>query len=277
MCLVALAIDQHRRFPLVVAANRDEFFARGTSRMGWWSPAPGLPDVLSGRDLEFGGTWLGLTAAGRLALLTNVRNPARNDPEAPSRGAIVPLWLRGDLSREPFWARVARVGYNGFNVVAADFAGGEWLWASNANDMSPQRLAPGIHGLSNALLDTPWPKVARLKDRLRTAIEAGDSVDGLAASLFDALADPSLATDAELPRTGIALELERQLSAAFIRTPDGRYGTRCSTLVITERVDGRLVTHVVERSFAAQPGGALDTCVRLEDWPPQPGGLALRP
>jgi uncharacterized protein with NRDE domain len=268
MCLVALAIDQHRRFPLVVAANRDEFFARPASRLAWWSQQPGLPEVLSGRDLESGGTWLGLTAAGRMALLTNVRDPARNDPNAPSRGSIVPTWLRGDQPMDKFWMRTALLGYNGFNLIAADFARGECFWASNTQKL-PVRLERGVYGLSNAGLDTPWPKVTMLKSRLLAAVEGSDSVEGLADRLFAALADRALAADEELPSTGIPVELERYLSAAFIRTPDQRYGTRCSTLVITERVNKRLVTHVLERSFNPGPGLALLRRSTLKDWPPR--------
>lgn len=268
MCLVALAIDQHRRFPLVIAANRDEFFARPASRLAWWSQEPGLPEVLSGRDLESGGTWLGLTAAGRLALLTNVRNPASNDPKAPSRGAIVPTWLRGDVAMDKFWMRTALSGYNGFNLIAADFARGECFWASNTHGL-PVRLERGVYGLSNGALDTPWPKVTQLKSRLQAAVEGSDSVDALADRLFAALADRTLAADTELPATGIPLELERYLSAAFIRTPDHRYGTRCSTLVITERVNKRLVTHVLERTFNPGPGLALLRRSTLRDWPPR--------
>lgn len=268
MCLVALAIDQHRRFPLVVAANRDEFFARPAARLAWWSQEPGLPEVLSGRDLESGGTWLGLTATGRMALLTNVRNPAHNDPKAPSRGAIVPMWLRGDLPMDRFWMRAALTGYNGFNLIAADFALGECFWASNVQGL-PVRLERGLYGLSNGGLDTPWPKVSMLKSRLLASVESSDSVDALADRLFAALADRTLTADEELPNTGVPLELERHLSAAFIRTPDLRYGTRCSTLVITERVNKRLVTHVLERSFNPGPGLALLRRSMLKDWPPR--------
>lgn len=268
MCLVALAIDQHRRFPLVVAANRDEFFARPAARLAWWSQGAGLPDVLSGRDLQSGGTWLGLTAAGRFALLTNVRDPARNDPNAPSRGDLVPMWLRGDLPMDKFWMRSALTGYNGFNLVAADFARGECFWASNSQGL-PRRLERGVYGLSNGGLDTPWPKVTMLKSRLLAAVEGSESVDSLADRLFAALADRALAADEELPSTGVPLEVERYLSAAFIRTPDQRYGTRCSTLVITERVNKRLITHVLERSFNPGPGLALLRRSMLKDWPPR--------
>jgi uncharacterized protein with NRDE domain len=268
MCLVALAIDHSRRFPLVVAANRDEHFKRAAGRLAWWSPDAGGPAILGGRDLEAGGTWMGLTAEGRLALVTNVRDPARNDPAAPSRGRIVPDWLAGKERTDRFWMRTALSGYNGFNMLAFDFRQGECFYASN-DGCHPQRLERGIHGLSNASLDTPWPKVVALKSRLHNALESADSVDALAARLFEALGDRTEAPDDELPHTGIPLERERQLSAAFIRTPDVGYGTRCSTLVITEKVNRHLVTHVLERTFSATGGVALLRRSTLKDWPPR--------
>lgn len=267
MCLVALAIDHHRRFPLVVAANRDEFFRRPASRLAWWTPEAGGPAILSGRDLEHGGTWLGLTAEGRLAMITNIRDPRRNDPNAPSRGRIVPDWLAGRERTDRFWMRTALEGYNGFNLIAFDFRQGESFWAAN-NGSYPVRLERGVHGLSNATLDTPWPKVDALKRRLSESIESATSVDALSMQLFDALADRSEAPDDKLPETGVPLEVERRLSAAFIRTPDGAYGTRCSTLVITEKVNRHLVTHVLERSFSASGVALLRRSV-LRNWPPR--------
>jgi uncharacterized protein with NRDE domain len=268
MCLVALAIDQSRRFPLVLAANRDEFFKRPAARMGWWSPGPGLPDILGGRDLEAGGTWLGLTTQGRMALVTNVRNPEQNDPGAPSRGDIVPSWLAGDLSSDRFWMRTALAGHNGFNLIAADFRQGECFWASN-RDAHPTRLERGVYGLSNASLDTPWPKVTALKERMHAAIESADATDALASLLFDALADKQAAPDAQLPSTGVPREWEKLLSSAFIRSPDLAYGTRCSTIIVTERVNKKLVTHVFERTFNPTPGMALLRKSVLKDWPPR--------
>lgn len=268
MCLLALAFDQNARFPLVLAGNRDEYFERPTARLGWWSPGDGLPDILSGRDLRGGGSWLGLNADGRLALVTNVRRPGQQDPDAPSRGTIVPLWLRGDLPPDRYWARVALSGHNPFNLIAADFRRGDCYWASS-EQASPRRLERGLYGVSNAQLDTPWPKLQRLKLRLRDALSIATSADDLAALLFDALADRTIASDDELPHTGIGLERERWLSPAFIESPDGRYGTRCSTLVITERVNKRSITHVLERSFS--PGSKLAVLrrVELKDWPPR--------
>jgi uncharacterized protein with NRDE domain len=268
MCLAAIALDASRRFPLVVAANRDEFFGRPTARLGWWSAGDSSIDVLGGRDLQEGGTWLGLTVAGRMALLTNVRQPDRFDPLAPSRGEIVPLWLRGDLAADRFWSRVALSGYNGFNLIAADFVRGECFWASNQR-AHPMRLERGIYGVSNAELDTPWPKVTTLKERVGTALAAADSSAALAAALFNALADKTIAPDDRLPSTGVPIDRERLLSAAHIHVPDNSYGTRCSTLIITERLRRHCVTHVFERTFT--PGSELAPLREavLKDWPPR--------
>ena len=268
MCLLTLALDESRRFPLVVAANRDEFFARPAARLGWWTPEPGATQILGGRDLDAGGTWLGLSAEGRLGLLTNVRDPSRQDPSAPSRGRIVPEWLAARERVDQFWMRTALAGYNGFNLIAADFALGECYWASN-NGSHPQRLERGVYGLSNAGLDTPWPKVVALKARTREAVAESASIDELAARLFEALADRSVPGDSALPDTGIGLDKERMLAPAFIRSPDHAYGTRCSTLIITERVNRHNVTHVLERSFAPNGGMALLRRATLNHWPPR--------
>ena len=268
MCLVALAIDMDRRFPLVVAANRDEFYDRAASRLAWWNASSDAPAILGGRDLEAGGTWLGLTAAGRMGLLTNVRNPKRHDPAAPSRGRIVPDWLAAREPVDRFWMRTALAGYNGFNLIAADFVLGECYWASNTG-AHPQRLDRGIYGLSNAALDTPWPKVDTLKGQLAEALAQADSLDALARELFEVLGDRSAPPDAALPDTGVGLERERQLAPVFIRTPDGRYGTRCSTLIVTERVNRHNVTHVLERTHSLHGGVALLRRATLAHWPPR--------
>lgn len=268
MCLLALALDANRRFPLVVAANRDEFFVRPAARLAWWTPDGGGPAILAGRDLLAGGTWLGLTAAGRLAMLTNVRNPARNDPSAPSRGSIVPQWLSAQERPDRFWARVAMSGHNGFNLIAADFRLGTCMAASNVHG-NPRQLERGIYGLSNAHLDAPWPKVQALKSRMKEALTTASDVEQLADQLFAALADRSEAAEEELPQTGVSLELERQLSPAFIRTPDGQYGTRCSTLIISEKTKRQTITHVLERTFSASGGLALLRRSTLTHWPPR--------
>jgi uncharacterized protein with NRDE domain len=268
MCLVALAIDENRRFPLVIATNRDEFFDRPAARMGWWTPAEGGPEILAGRDLLAGGTWLGLTGSGRLALVTNVRRPFEPDLEAPSRGGIVPHWLRTELRPDQFWMQTSLSGYAPFNLIAADFRRGDCFWASNEHAI-PRRIERGVFGLSNAGLDTPWPKVTKLKSRLAEALKTAESVDTLSTQLFAALADRDMAPDDQLPSTGIARDRERLLSPAFIRTPDGAYGTRCSTIIITEKNKRQLVTHVFERTFTPGPGLALLRRTVLKDWPPR--------
>jgi uncharacterized protein with NRDE domain len=268
MCLVALAIDENRRFPLVIATNRDEFFERPAARMGWWTPAEGGPEILAGRDLQAGGTWLGMTASGRLALVTNVRRPQDTDPDAPSRGGIVPHWLRTELRPDQFWMQTSLSGYAPFNLIAADFRRGDCFWASNDHAI-PRRIERGIFGLSNAALDTPWPKVTKLKTRLGEALKTADSVDQLSSLLFTALADREVAPDDLLPATGIGRDRERVLSPAFIRTPDNGYGTRCATIIITEKIKRQLVTHVFERTFTAGPGLALLRRTVLKDWPPR--------
>ena len=266
MCLIGLALEQCRRFPLVVAANRDEFFARPATALQWWKPRDEGPLILAGRDLQGGGTWMGLTAQGRLAMLTNVRGRGPNDATAPSRGGIVTDWL---MAREPddqFWGRITHAGYNGFNLIAADFARGECFWAANDQAL-PQRLEGGLYGLSNAALDTPWPKVQALKAHLHTALQEARSGYALAGRLFAALADRGIAADTELPHTGVPLAWERRLSAAFIGAPDQRYGTRCSTVIITERGESdATLTHVIEHSFDAAGVLVMQRRFGLENW-----------
>ena len=271
MCLLALALGAHARFPIVVAANRDEFYARPTEPLGWWSPTAGAPLVLSGRDLEAGGTWMGLTATGRLAMLTNIRAPSQQDPDAESRGRIVTDWLTGSEDPETFWAHVESRRHNGFNLIAADASTGRWFWAANRG-IAPVPLEQGIHGLSNAELDTPWRKVVDLKRRLRESLDAADSVDALARDLFDALGDRSLVADAALPDTGMPKEIERQLSSAFVDMPARGYGTRCSTLLITERSDTGDRTHVLERTYSADRSARPRLRrTTVDAWPPAAG------
>ena len=276
MCLVALALDQSRRFPLVIAANRDEFFDRPTARLAWWQPGADAPAILGGRDLSAGGTWLGLTLAGRLAFVTNVRDPSQRDPAAPSRGEIVTRWLSGQQNADRFWTQTALSGYNGFNLVMADFQDGACYYATSLQTQ-PRRLERGLHAVSNGLLDEPWPKTEALRHRVHVALNRHAGLDGLIDELFSALADRHEYDDDALPSTGVPIEWERALSAAFSRTDDGRYGTRSSTLVITERVHKRLVTHVLERSFAAQGRGALLRHAVIRGWPPKYGSVAALP
>jgi uncharacterized protein with NRDE domain len=260
MCLVALALDVSERFPLVVVANRDEFFDRPSAPLEWWSPEGG-PLILGGRDLVAGGTWLGLTHAGRLALVTNVRDGSAIDLDAPSRGEIVLRWLRPDASFDALAARIAEGGYGGVNVIAADLARGECFHVSNRGGSTPTRLTPGIYGLSNASLDTPWPKVVTLKRRLEDALRSAESARALATSLRQALLDDRMEADDALPDTGVGLAHERILSAAFIRSP--AYGTRCSTVVIREKRHA----FVYEWSYNADADIIDEREVVIETWP----------
>jgi uncharacterized protein with NRDE domain len=268
MCLAVLALDESRRFPLVIAANRDEFFNRPAARLGWWNPAGDAPAILSGRDQKAGGTWMGLTAQGRMALVTNVRKPGAQDPNAPSRGELVPRWLRGDMRPDLYWPKVALTGYQPFNLIAADFRRGDCFYATSES-ACPTRLERGIFGLSNGSLDEPWPKVTRLKNKLRQSLDEAYDTESLARMLFEALSDKTIPADSKLPSTGVSIEVERMLSPAFIRSPDTSYGTRCSTLIITERVNKRLVTQVFERTFTAGPGLALLRRTEIKQWPPK--------
>lgn len=269
MCLVALAVRASERFPFVLASNRDEFYERAAAPLAWWTPEGGSLELLGGRDLRAGGTWLGLSRTGRLAFVTNVRDPSQMDPQARSRGELVTRWIEAspDTRAASWWDGIEAARYNGFNLIALDAARGELFWAGRDRDgaHAPRTLSRGVHGVSNAALDTPWPKVQRLKARVADAVAGADSLDALTGPLFDALADASLAPDAELPDTGVPRDVERWLSAAFIRSPDGRYGTRCSTVVVTERRADGLVTHVIERSHA--PGTPAERRESIADWP----------
>ena len=243
MCLILFAWDAHPDHALVVAANRDEFYGRPTAPAAFWDDAPG---VLAGRDLREGGTWLGVTRGGRFAAVTNVRDPAGYRVGAPSRGHLVSGFLRGGESAEGYVAALAPRAseHNGFNLLAGDHRS---LWWISSHAGGPRELVPGVYGLSNALLDTPWPKVVRGKDDLRAALAA--PADELEARLFASLARRDPVPDAMLPDTGVGVERERVLSSAFIASPD--YGTRCSTVLLAGR-GGEV--RLTERTFTPATG-----------------------
>lgn len=221
MCLIFLAWRAHRDYPLVVAANRDEFFARPTAVAEYW---PNAPQVLGGRDLEAGGTWMGVTRTGRFAALTNYRDPAQMRKDRPSRGGLVSGFLESKLTPEAYLEQIADLGRqcNGYNLLLSD--GDTLWWSSNVGNHS-KALGPGIYGVSNHLLDTPWPKVGAGKSALSTALDELPNEQGL----FDLLRDDLPHPDEHLPQTGVPLEWERLLSAAFVKSPE--YGTRSSTIV----------------------------------------------
>lgn len=237
MCLAVLALAAHPHFALVIAANRDEFHARPASAAHWWPQG-----FLAGRDQRAQGTWFGVSRHGRFAFVTNVREPGRNDAVAPTRGELVPRILGDSAEIANACDAVARDGarYNGFNIVAGDVS--SVFHVSNRRD-GIVGLQPGVHGISNAALDDPWPKVVRTRDALaRWCASGSDRFD----PLWTALADRQTAADEMLPATGLSRDRERLLSAAFIVDPS--YGTRASTiLAICHAGDA----HFVERSFAA--------------------------
>ena len=248
MCLVLIALDSHPDYSLIVAANRDEFYDRPTAAAAFWADAP---SVLAGRDLRAGGTWLGVDRRGRFAAVTNYRQGQR-EPVAPrSRGHLVSEYLTTGIDGRAHVERVQRDAalYNGFNLIAGDAHG---LFYFSNREGCAHALGAGIYGLSNHLLDTPWPKVTKGRDALTTLLAEGGTE--LVESLFALLADRRQAAADVLPRTGVSPDWERLLSSAFIASSD--YGTRSSTVVLVGR-DGAVV--FVERTFGSDgtPGGEV--------------------
>lgn len=253
MCLIALALNAHPRLSLVLVANRDEFHGRPSAPASFWDDCP---EIFGGRDLQRHGSWLAVARDGRWAAITNVRRMEVPDPEAPSRGDLVSRYLAGTLGAEAYGAALARSAerYAGFNLLAGDQRGGWYI--SNQPDFAMRPLSDGIHAVSNASLDTPWPKLRRLKEELARWCSAGETTT---AALFSALADRSVAADAELPDTGVGLSRERFLSSAFISSE--QYGTRCSS-VLTVDAAGSAVFH--ERRFGPQAAFIGETVERLQ-------------
>ncbi|NKF21964.1 NRDE family protein [Solimonas marina] len=253
MCLIALALDAHPRYSLVLAANRDEFHARPTAPASYWDDAP---QIFGGRDLQQHGGWLAVGSAGRWAAVTNVRRMEATDPAAPSRGQLVAGYLRGTQDAQRYGEALAASAsrYAGFNLLLGD-RNGVW-YLSNLPQFTMQRLEPGLHAVSNASLDTPWPKLVTLKSRLQQWCSDADTASD---TLFAALADPRPAADADLPETGVGLDRERFLSSAFISSP--AYGTRCST-VLTVDAGGHAAFH--ERRFGPQAAFVGETLEYLQ-------------
>lgn len=252
MCLILIGWQSHPDFPLVIAANRDEFYARRTRPAAWWGQAVSL---LGGQDEEAGGTWLGINRRGRVAMLTNVRAPDERNPHAPSRGLLVlsALQSAGPLMH---WARESErtaQSFNGFNMLVGEplpaparGIDAQLLYTSNRRPDASEgarALAPGIYGLSNGLLDTPWPKVTRAVGAFACQLAHSVNTD----ALLRLMANREIARDPELPNTGVPLDWERALSAIQIRAKG--YGTRATTIV-TVRRDGSVM--FLERSFSTE-------------------------
>jgi uncharacterized protein with NRDE domain len=259
MCLAVVALDAHPQYHVVIAANRDEFHARPAAPAHWWASG-----MLAGQDLVGGGAWFGVSRGGRWALVTNFREGIPRDPDAPSRGELVTGALLDSSPPLLGAASIARDGarYHGFNLLLGEIASRPYpsakerraIRASPPDDRSTAAyasnrasgaiaLSAGIHGLSNHLLDTPWPKLVRSKGRLAAAL-GGQALN--TAAVFALLADREPSDDTALPMTGVSREWERILSSAFIVSPE--YGTRCSTVFTLGR-DGS--ANFVERSFDA--------------------------
>lgn len=227
MCLITFAFNVDPQYPLLLAANRDEFHARPAAKMGWWADRP---NVLAGRDLREGGSWLGVSRSGRAAAVTNVRIPSdMSEKRDRSRGALIADYLSSSLSADEFVESLQREAaeYGAFNLLLYAHEDRSLRYVSNVPAYRSKAVSPGVHALSNARLDTPWPKACAATQAMRDWVAQGGSQDET--KVLAAMRDPAQATDAELPRTGVPLELERMLSSAFIISPE--YGTRCTTFV----------------------------------------------
>ncbi len=247
MCTLLFAYDVDPAYRLVLAANRDEFYGRRTAPLAVWSERG---SVIAGRDLEGGGTWMGVTRSGRWAALTNVRRP-KEAPAPRSRGELVADFLGGSAPARAYLGALVDRGedYGGFNLVVGDESGVHY-W-SNRSGSPPCAVAPGIHGLSNAAaLDTPWPKVQRGKRALKSLLQRGAVTPD---DLLQLLSDPRTYPDADLPDTGVGLEIERALAPLFIATPG--YGTRSSTALIIGRDRRASLTEV---TFKPGPPSRVD-------------------
>jgi uncharacterized protein with NRDE domain len=280
MCLILFAWNSHPDYSLVVAANRDEFYDRGTDGISWWDEHP---HILAGRDradvLGSPGTWLGFTKTGRFAALTNVRAPSAKNPDSRTRGELSIMYLAGnDRPTEFIQDNTKRFAqYNGFNLLMADLSNpekAEMHWVSNRMMMGQsirprkvfphQPLEPGVYGLSNAMLDTPWPKVNHRVAAFAQALAMDQGQLTNADQYLKLLSDKHHASDHELPSTGVSREWEKALSPAFITTPS--YGTRSST-ILRVRKDGQF--EMVERRFDS--AGTIGHDVITGELTPSPG------
>lgn len=249
MCLIVFAWRVLPDMPLLAAGNRDEFYARPAAAATWWQDHP---NVYAGRDLQGGGTWMGITREGRFAAITNIRAPEEMRTGMPTRGTIVANYLTGDLSPADYAKTLAEqeTDYNGFNLLVGD--ANELVWYSNrgnGDERNGQPLMPGIYGLSNSLLDCTWPKVVRTKAQFSSLLCQGAPED----AYFEMLSDTTLASDCRLPRTGVPLERERMLSEVCIESPD--YGTRVSTLV---RLQNGAPPLLIERPAVPMPSSVQE-------------------
>src|SRR5690606_35583861 len=251
MCLLVFAYRTHPRYPFIFAGNRDEFHGRPTAPAGYWADHP---EILAGRDLKAGGTWLGVSRSGRFATVTNFREPNEQIADARSRGELVTNFLLDEGSPRDFRQAAAASGqlYNGFNLIFGHCS--ELHYVTNRDGVADYEISPGLYGLSNGRLDTSWPKVVRAKELFQKVVQR-DHVDS--EDLLALLTDEWRPSDEHLPRTGIDLSWERRVSSIFIRGDE--YGTRASTAVL---ISGTGEVTLVERSFG--PGGVEIGTQRFE-------------
>lgn len=242
MCLIAFALNEHPDYPLILVANRDEFYERPTSYADFWKDHS---TVLGGIDMKGGGTWMGVTKSGKIAAVTNYRDPKNISPTAKTRGDLTKDYLISNISAQTHLKQVESEAalYNGFNLLL--FEAGKGFYYSNYGD-SIRQIDQGVYGLSNALLDTSWPKLEKLKANFQETIKSQISVD----SLLELLTDNETAADKDLPQTGVPYEWEKAISAICIDTPT--YGTCCSTIILVDKAGNLSFT---EKSF---PVGARE-------------------
>ncbi len=236
MCLIFLSINNHPTYKLIVAANRDEFYERKTLPAHFWED---YPNIVGGRDIQASGTWMAMSKQGKISMVTNYRDPLNINPKAPSRGQLVSDYLlSGDKPKE-YLTTIEKKGksYNGFNLLVG--SADELYYYSNYRNVI-EKIPAGLHGISNHLLNTPWPKVQKGMERMKTLL-AADNLDPI--KLFDLLYDDRTAPDEKLPDTGVSLERERMLSSMFIKSPN--YGTRCSTVILVNHSNAILFSERV--------------------------------
>jgi uncharacterized protein with NRDE domain len=242
MCLVVFAHNSHPNYKFIFAANRDEFYDRPTEQADFWKDQP---DLLAGKDLKGGGTWMGITKAGKFAAITNYRDLSNIKEDAPTRGLLVTDYLLGDQSSEDYYDSVKKdlSDYNGFNLILGDINN---IFYFSTHTEGLKKLESGVYGLSNAVLDTPWPKVEKSKKHFLKLLK---NEEMHAWELLSLLSDTLEAKEKDLPDTGVGIEWEKVLSPVSIQSPN--YGTRCSTAVL---IDNNNKVRFAEKTFFGNPG-----------------------
>lgn len=240
MCLILFAYRLHPGYKLILAANRDEYYNRPAEPAHWWTDTPFL---LAGKDLKAGGTWMGITKSGRIAALTNYRGPGSQRIDAPSRGSLVSDYLRSETLPYEYLETLRPKGteYSGFNLIVGDMDA-LYYYSNKMEDSETSPLEPGLYGVSNACLDSPWPKIVKGKQMFEQRVLTG--VEILPDTIFTILSDTETAPDEELPDTGVGIDIERMLSPLFIKGPG--YGTRSSTVLL---IDNENRVTFIEKSF----------------------------